>query len=108
VIDERISPAITYSYVMKTVLRRAPGSGPSRADAGCRVSEATVGSADQSAQHRGAHASGIILFEATKKAKPLLYLRSENECHFLLDADTGEELRKIDFAHGQAALARGL
>jgi hypothetical protein len=44
----------------------------------------------------------------SQKAKPLLYLLSENDGHTVLDADTGEELRKIDFAHGQAALTPGL
>jgi methylamine dehydrogenase heavy chain len=44
----------------------------------------------------------------SQKAKPLLYLLSENDGHIVLDADTGEELRKIDFAHGSAALAPGL
>ncbi len=44
----------------------------------------------------------------SQKAKPLLYLLSENDGHIVLDADTGEELRKIDFAHGQAGLAPGL
>jgi methylamine dehydrogenase heavy chain len=44
----------------------------------------------------------------SQKAKPLMYLLSENDGHIVLDADTGEELRKIDFAHGEAALAPGL
>jgi methylamine dehydrogenase heavy chain len=44
----------------------------------------------------------------SQKAKPLMYLLSENDGHIVLDADTGEELRKIDFAHGEAALVPGL
>jgi methylamine dehydrogenase heavy chain len=44
----------------------------------------------------------------SQKAKPLMYLLSENDGHIVLDADTGEELRRIDFAHGAAALAPGL
>jgi hypothetical protein len=44
----------------------------------------------------------------SQKAKPLIYLLSENDGDIVLDADTGEELRKIDFARGEAALAPGL
>jgi methylamine dehydrogenase heavy chain len=43
----------------------------------------------------------------SQKAKPLMYLLSENEGYMVLDADTGEELRKIDFAKGLAGMVPG-
>jgi methylamine dehydrogenase heavy chain len=43
----------------------------------------------------------------SQKAKPLMYLLSQNEGYIVLDAETGEELRKIDFAKGLAGLVPG-
>jgi methylamine dehydrogenase heavy chain len=44
----------------------------------------------------------------SQKAKPLIYLLTEDDGDIILDADTGEELRKIEFAKGLAALTSGL
>lgn len=44
----------------------------------------------------------------SQKAKPLMYLLTEDDGDIILDADTGEELRKIEFAKGLAALSPGL
>lgn len=44
----------------------------------------------------------------SQKAKPLIYLLTEEDGHIVLDADTGEELRKIEFAKGLAGLVPGL
>jgi methylamine dehydrogenase heavy chain len=43
----------------------------------------------------------------SQKAKPLMYLLTEDDGDIVLDADTGEELRKIEFAHGEAGLVPG-
>jgi len=52
----------------------------------------------------GAEVKSIVV---SQKAKPLMYLLSENEGDIVLDADTGEELRKIEFAKGLAAVVPG-
>jgi methylamine dehydrogenase heavy chain len=43
----------------------------------------------------------------SQKAKPLMYLLTENDGDIVLDADTGEELRKIEFAKGLAGVVPG-
>jgi methylamine dehydrogenase heavy chain len=44
----------------------------------------------------------------SQKAKPLMYLLTEEDGDIVLDADSGEELRKIEFAKGLAGLVPGL
>jgi methylamine dehydrogenase heavy chain len=44
----------------------------------------------------------------TQKAKPQLVLMTQGDGDTILDADTGEELRKIDFARGAASVVPGL
>jgi hypothetical protein len=44
----------------------------------------------------------------SQKAKPLMYLLTENDGDIVLDADTGEELRKIEFAKGLAGVVPGI
>ena len=44
----------------------------------------------------------------SQKAKPLMYLLTEEDGDIVLDADTGEELRKIDYAKGLAAVVPGI
>jgi methylamine dehydrogenase heavy chain len=44
----------------------------------------------------------------TQKAKPQIILMTERNGHAILDADTGEELRKIEFGQGGATLVPGL
>ena len=51
---------------------------------------------------------GIKSIAVTQKAKPQLILMTEGEGDVILDADTGEELRKIEFAKGIATVVPGL
>jgi methylamine dehydrogenase heavy chain len=43
----------------------------------------------------------------TQKAKPQLILMTQSDGDTILDADTGEELRKIEFAKGEATVVPG-
>jgi hypothetical protein len=43
----------------------------------------------------------------TQKAKPQIILMTQSDGDTILDADTGEELRKIEFAKGEATVVPG-
>jgi methylamine dehydrogenase heavy chain len=52
--------------------------------------------------------ANAISIAVTQKAKPQIILMTRADGDTILDADTGEELRKIDFARGAAAVVPGL
>lgn len=56
----------------------------------------------------GKAAGNVKSIAVTQKVKPQLILMTEEDGDFLLDADNGEELRKIDFAKGAATVVPGL
>ena len=52
--------------------------------------------------------ANAISIAVTQKAKPQIILMTRADGDTILDADTGEELRKIEFARGAAAVVPGL